>query len=335
MSKPNLSEMLPEAIPAVTVHKLLVLFFASLFVNVIVVSNCLAGNRVQPFVLSYSGAGEIATVVTQTREKLSAAGFRVVGSYVPYDNTEVLAFTSDELGSAASQSERGGYGAVMRASVSANGPNIELVYTNPEYWASAYRLSGNLSEVKQKLKAALGAEKEFGSGDKELTAKDMSGYHYTFMMEYFDDPSDLNQFDSHAKAVAVIEENLAAGKGAAAKVYRVDLGKDIKGKQMTLFGVALKGADADDCSSDRYIMSRIDKSTPGHAAHLPYEILVYGNKAEALYGRFRIALSWPHLPMMASETGATFMSIMCAPGAIEEALSKVAGVIAKTEEEEF
>jgi hypothetical protein len=29
--------------------------------------------------------------------------------------------------------------------------------------------------------------------------------------------------------------------------------------------------------------------------------------------------------MMASETGATFLSIMCAPGSIEDALTEVAG----------
>ena len=94
---------------------------------------------------------------------------------------------------------------------------------------------------------------------------------------------------------------------------------------MTLFGVGLVGADQDDCSSDRYIMGKIDRESPRHSAHLPYEILVYGNQAEALYGRFRIAISWPHLPMVASDTGATFFSIMCAPGAIEDALTKIAG----------
>jgi hypothetical protein len=94
---------------------------------------------------------------------------------------------------------------------------------------------------------------------------------------------------------------------------------------MTLFGVGLGGSDADDCSGDAYIMGRIDKDTPRHTAHLPYEILVYGDQAEALYARFRIAISWPHLPMIASDTGATFFSIMCAPGAIEQALTRVAG----------
>ena len=72
-------------------------------------------------------------------------------------------------------------------------------------------------------------------------------------------------------------------------------------------------------------MGRIDKDTPRHGPHLPYEILVYGDHVEALYARFRIAISWPHLPMLKSDTGATFFSIMCAPGAIEKALMQVAG----------
>jgi hypothetical protein len=53
--------------------------------------------------------------------------------------------------------------------------------------------------------------------------------------------------------------------------------------------------------------------------------LVTGNKVEALYARFRIAISWPHLPMIASDTGGTFFSIMCSPDAIEEALIMAAG----------
>ena len=43
------------------------------------------------------------------------------------------------------------------------------------------------------------------------------------------------------------------------------------------------------------------------------------------YGRFRIDISMPHLPMIQSDTGATFFNIMCAPNAIEEALIKTAG----------
>ena len=72
-------------------------------------------------------------------------------------------------------------------------------------------------------------------------------------------------------------------------------------------------------------MSKIDKSSPRHTPHLPYEIVVSDGTAYALFARFRIAINWPHLPMIASETGATFMSIMCSPGAIEEALIEASG----------
>ena len=295
-----------------------------------------AEETIKPFILASSGLNEFNDKISETKEKLSTAGFEIVGEYSPYIDTSIIIFTSDELKSAAIKSERGGYGAAMRASITRVDNNIEVAYTNPTYWANAYRMATNLDEVSAKLKSALGADKTFGSGKKQLTKKDMRKYHYTFLMEYFDDPSNLAKFSNHEEAVKTIEAKLEAGAGASSKIYRIDLGKDTKGKEMTLFGIALNGKNKDDCSGDNYIMSRIDKSQPRHSAHLPYELLVYGSQAEALYARFRIAISWPHLPMMASETGATFMSIMCAPGAIEDALKLVAGYKKKvTSEEEY
>jgi hypothetical protein len=287
-----------------------------------------AGNaiaRVQPFILASSGAGDMAAAVTATKGKLTEAGFEISGTYSPYSGAEIIIFTNNELKSTAAKSERGGYGAAMRASVTDNDGNIEVAYTNPKYWANAYRLTSNLDGVSSKLKSALGSQKQFSSGDKELTAEDMRGYHYTFMMVYFDDPSDLGSYSSHAEAVKAVESNLASGAGAATKIYSISIGKDTEGNEMTLIGVGLKGKDTDDCSGDKYIMGKIDRDTPRSSAHLPYEVLVYGSSVEALFARFRIALSWPHLPMMASETGATFMSIMCAPGSIEDALVQVGG----------
>lgn len=287
--------------------------------------NSYAAARVQPFILASEQSGDLASVVAEVQKKLESAGFTVVGSYSPYANAEVLAFTSDELKANSLKSKRGGYGAVMRASVTTENGKNDVVYTNPVYWSNAYRLASSNDNTLSQLKTALGFIKEFGSGDKELTAEDMRDYHYTFMMEYFDDPSDLKEFKSHEQAVNTVEQNLKAKKAGTSLVYKLDLGKDTKGKQMTLFGVGLGGTGADDCSSDKYIMSRIDKSHPRHTAHLPYELLVYGDEAEALYGRFRIAISWPYLPMLQSDTGATFFSIMCAPGAIKDALEAVAG----------
>jgi len=293
-------------------------------ISLVSAGNALA-ERVQPYILGSSGAGDFAGTVASTKDKITGAGFEIVGGYSPYAGAEVIVFTSDAMQAAARKSERGGYGAALRASVTDNAGNIEVAYANPKYWANAYRMNDNLDGVSAKLKTALGAEKQFSSGDKELTPEKMRKYHYTFMMEYFDDPSYLASYGSHAEAVKAVEASIAAGKGAATMIYKISVGKDTEGKEMTLIGVGLKGKNEEDCSGDKFIMSRIDKDTPRSTAHLPYEMLVYGDEVEALYGRFRIALSLPHLPMMASETGATFMSIMCSPEAIKEALTKAAG----------
>ena len=303
-----------------TLTLLLAGFMASLMI-----SQAHAESIVKPFVLASSESGDLIQGLNSTRAKLGSAGFEILGEYSPYPTASIIVFTNATLKNAAKKSARGGYGGALRASVTEVDGKIQVVYTDPVYWSNAYRMEDDLQPVGKVLSAALGDLDHFGTGEKKLTTSDMRKYHYTVLMEYFDDPSDLAEYTSHQEAVEVVEKNLRAGAGGARKVFRLDLGEDPKGKQMTLFGVALDGSDTDECSGDKYIMGKIDRSSPRHTAHLPYEILVYGPAIEALYARFRIALSWPHLPMLASETGATFFSIMCAPGAIERALTLVAG----------
>jgi hypothetical protein len=280
----------------------------------------LADDYLMPFVLAGTSSGDVASVSSEVKSKLTGAGFEVVGEYSPYAGASIIVVTNSALKDHAAKSEFGAYGAMVRVSVTKNGDSTEVVYTNPVYMAAAYRMASDLSDIRAQVEGALGAEKDFGS-EKNLTADDLRKYHYTVMMEYFDDPSTLAEYDSQAEAVKAVEESLAAGKGATSKVYRID----IPGKDETVFGVALKGKNAEDCSGDEFVMSRIDKSTPRHTAHLPYEIVVSDGTAYALFARFRIAINWPHLPMVASETGATFMNIMCSPGAIEEALIQASG----------
>jgi len=292
----------------------------SAFAFMLSAGSALADDYLMPFVFAGNQSGDVATVAAAVKSKVTGAGFEVVGEYSPYDGAHIIIVTSDAQKKHASKSEFGAYGAIDRIAITRNGDNVEVSYTNPVYMAAAYRMATDMADIRAQLEGALGAEMDYGS-EKNLTAKDLSEYHYTVMMEYFDDPSVLAEYDSQAEAVKAVEDSLAAGLGATAKVYRVD----IPGKDETIFGVALKGADADDCSGDEFIMSRIDKATPRSTAHLPYEIVVSDGTAYALFARFRIAINWPHLPMMASETGATFMNIMCSPGAIEEALIKASG----------
>ena len=280
----------------------------------------LAGDILMPFVLASTSSDDVNTVAAATKSKLTAAGFEVVGEYSPYGGTDIIIVTNDALKAAAAKTEFGAYGAGQRVSVTRNGDVTEVVYTNPVYMAAAYRMGSDLADIRAQLQGALGAEKDFGS-EKDLTAKDLGKYHYTVMMEYFDDPSELAEYDSQAEALKAVNDSLAAGLGGTSKVYQID----IPGKDESVIGVALKGKDAEDCSGDEFVMSRIDKASPRSTAHLPYEIVVSDGTAYALFARFRIAINWPHLPMVASKTGGTFMSIMCSPGAIEEALIEASG----------
>ena len=302
-----------------------------MFVMLLAVS-AQAADLLKPYVLASSAAGDVAKITDEVKAKSTAAGFEVVGTYSPFDGANILIVTNDELKKAAASSERGGYLAPMRVTITkqyGNGKGaafnpadaqVQVAFTNPVYWAAAYRVSEDVSDVKAKLAAALGSKEEFGSFydyKDGITADKLKGYHYTMMMEYFDDPSDLGKHDSHEEAVKAVEAGLAAHAGGTSQVYRID----IPGTEETVFGVAM----TDGCSGDATTMKAVDQGPVHNTGYAPYEILVSGDKVEALYARFRIAIAYLGLPMMSNPTGGTFMNIMCAPSAIEDALMAAAG----------
>ncbi|MGO8756388.1 MAG: hypothetical protein ACLQHK_14330 [Gallionellaceae bacterium] len=271
----------------------------------------------KPFVLASKGPGVLADKTEATKASLAANGFTVVGSYSPYPDAMILAVTSDELKNNAAQSEHGGFGAIQRVALTRVNNEIQVSYTNPGYMANVYRMQGSLNDVAAKLQTALGKVEDFGA--QGMTADKARKYHYMFGMEYFTEPSELAEYGSHEEALNAVEQGLAANRFGVSKVYRVD----VPGGKESVFGVAMKGAsDADKYMDDKYIMSEIDFRDVKSTAHLPYEVLVSGNKVLALYARFRIAIDFPDLSMMGSHS---FMNIMKAPEAIRTALQKTVG----------
>ena len=268
----------------------------------------------KPFVLASKGAGSVSGKASAAKTALLANGFSVVGSYSPYPDTTIIVVSNDEMKSTAAKSDHGGFGAVQRVAVAKVKDEVQVSYTNPTYMAYGYRMSGDLSNTAAKLQAALGKMEEFGAAG--LSADNLRKYHYMLGMEYFDEPSVLAEHSSHEEALKTVEANLAAGKGGVTKVYRVD----VPGKKESVFGVGMKGGDK--YMDDQYIMGVIDFKETKSAAHLPYEILVTGNKVIALYARFRIALDFPDLKMAGQNS---FMKIMESPEAIRKALVTAAG----------
>lgn len=294
-------------------NKLIYIVAASLLMFATATANA----ALKPFVLASVESGSQADVVAATKKKLSAGGFEVVGEYSPYDNVTIIGVTNDALKTAAAKSKFGAFGAVQRVTVTKGKDGMQVGFTNPVYYGNAYRMNTDLSGVADQLAKALGKQKDYGS-EKGKTAEQLNDYHYKWLMPYFTDRLELASYGSHSMAVKKVEEALAAGKGSVSKVYRVD----IPGKEATVIGVHMKGKDEDDCSGDKYIMDRIDFKDVKSSGHLPYEIVVVGKNAYALRAEFRIAISFPDLSMMGSNS---FASIMCAPSAIEEALTNGAG----------
>jgi len=281
-----------------------------------------AAEKFKRFVLASKSTGDFDAKVAETRSALTGAGFEIIGEYSPYsgtfvDNTQVIIVTNDELKKAAAMTEFGGFAAPWRVAVTQLGDEIQVAYANPLYLASAYRLKSDLNGVNEALKGALGAEDTFGSR-KGLSARKLRKYHYTFGMEYFDDPYELAQHGSHDEAVKALAKNLAAGVAGVTQVYRLNLSDNV-----TVFGVSLKAPSEEEMDmDDASIMSVVDFEKLKGTSYLPVEILVDGNNAYALHMRFRMAVHYPDLKMMGKNS---FMNIMPSPNAIQTALTAAAG----------
>jgi hypothetical protein len=147
---------------------------------------------------------------------------------------------------------------------------------------------------------------EFAPFGGTVKADKLKKYHYKIMMPYFTDPVVLHEFDSFEKGLATIQNNLKAKKGKTKLVYKLVYSKE----KVTGFGAGLE-------SSDEGEVNFLQKIGEAHVAALPYEIILQGNKATILHGKYRIALHWPEL------TIGTFMKIMSTPDDIEDALEAV------------
>jgi len=163
---------------------------------------------------------------------------------------------------------------------------------------------GTFEKFSKDLKNTLSAiGNDFTPFGGTVEADKLSKYHYKIMMPYFTDPVELGEFNSFDEGLAVIEKNLKAKKGNTKEVYRLIYKKE----QVAVFGVGLQNSE----EGESYFLPKIGED---HVAAMPYEIILQGNEATMLHGKYRIALHWPDLTM------GTFMTIMGTPGDIEDAL---------------
>jgi len=290
------------------------LFLVGLCLSLLSWHSIADADRLKPFVLAERSTLAFDDAVVATRQKLATAPFEVVGDFSPYENAHVFVLTSAALQTAAQKSEYGQFGAIARVAVTQADEEVQIAFVNPNYIANAYRMKEELTDIRDALEATLGSAEDFGS-KRGLKTKKLRKYHYTFGMEYFDDPYELGSFDSHALALEAVASGLANNTVGLTEVYRLDMG------DATLFGVSMKGPREDDkYYDDAFQMSIVDFKELKSAAYLPYEILVLDDRVVAQHMRFRMAVHFPDLSMMGKHS---FMTLMPSPKAIEQALKTV------------
>jgi len=271
----------------------------------------------KPFILADSTKQSLAEATAQVSAKLTQAGFSIEGEYSPYKNTHILIITNEALKNIASQSELGSFGVAQRVALTQINDEVQISYTNPIYMAQVYRMKQDLNDIYEQLTTALGKQTSFGP-ETGLSKADLRSYQYKWLMPYFSDSLELATYSSQEFALTEINAIFAKNKSGVKKVYQIDLAN----KKETVIGVNMTGTNGNDCSGDEYIMSRIDFKKLKSSGHLPYEIVISDGKVFALPAEFRIAINFPDLAMMGNNS---FISIMCAPEAIQAALTDAAG----------
>lgn len=269
------------------------------------ISPYVRGEKVKP--------AETAKVADEVEARLKAAGFQVLGRYLPTQlpNYGVVVATDETmLNEIRALGGSNVVGAGIRIGVKSDGT---VTYMNPDYWYRAYfrgqfpKAEKTVAQLKEKLGRTLGAGLEFGGNE---SAEDLPKYRYLVGMERFDSEKNLlAQHLSFEEAVKVVEDNLAKGVARTSKVYQVVMPE----KKIAVFGVAMH----DETLGDARWIAKIGAQES--IAALPYELYVVNNSVYALYGRYRIALSFPDLSM------GHFMRIHSTPYEIVDMLSAVAG----------
>lgn len=272
----------------------------------------LTAGALEPYQMgSKVAGGDLKAAVAAVEQKLTGAGFSVIGKHTPKGLPDHASIVVTDTGLTESLKAIGGPAVVaipIRVGVKVDGT---VSYENLEYWLRAYlrsdygKAEAAAKSVEAKLQQTLGAGQPFGG---DVKPEDLPRYHYMFGMERFDsDNSLLVEHKGFEEALKAVRDGLAKGTRNTARVYELVYPE----KKIAVFGVAMNDAEY----GEGWWAKKIG---PDHVAALPWEIFIVNGKVMALYGRYRTALAWPSLGM------GQFMGISSHPEKTREMLEQVA-----------
>jgi len=260
-----------------------------------------------------TSAESMEEAMNTVKTALQSSDFKIIGEYNPgnSENLAVVCYTRPDLEKIAlSFSERGSLAAALKIGFKKDGNSIKISMLNPMYLFYGYFIEGvdkqekELTKISDDAKTAMkNVGTEFAPFGGILSKKELQKYHYKMMMPYFEDSEELNEFVSFEAGLKIIQNNLKTGKGDTKKVYELIY----TDKEVAVFGVALLNTEK---GEPKFLPIIGDDNI----AAMPYEIILQGNTATILPGKFRLAISWPELTM------GTFMKIMSTPGDIKDVM---------------
>lgn len=271
-------------------------------------------SAISPYIRVAELSGSMDEAVSKVSLVLEEAGYNLIGQYQPGSNPDlyVVVFTSDKLIKFSQKSkDRGLLASALKVGFQKEEGKIAVSIVNPEYLFYAYfrelmeessfkSAALQISDEVKKTMAGVGVQKKPFGGD--LSPDKLIKFKYMAGMPTFDKTVELAEFDSYEQGQAAIQKALSAG-AATVKVFEII----DEASKTAVYGVGLK----DNEEGEAHFLPIIGES---HVAAMPYEIVLQGNKATMLHGRFRFALHWPELTM------GTFMKIKSTPGDVEDAL---------------
>ena len=271
---------------------------------------------ISPYIKVSETSESIDQISKKIIDALKTNSFEILGTYNPSNkkSLKVIAFTNQNLKNTVIKvKDRGALAATFKIGLVKKDGQVAISYTNPDYILRAYlgdnynSYKGVFTKFSSDLKTALTSiGKDFKPFGGSIKADKLKKYHYKIMMPYFTDPVTLNEYSSFEEGLKTIEANLSANKGSTVGVYKLIY----TNQKVAVFGVGLKSTS----DGEAYFLPKIGED---HVAALPYEIILQGNKATMLHGKYRLALHWPELTM------GTFMKIMSTPGDIEDTLEAI------------
>ena len=278
-----------------------------------IVTNSWAGEGLTSYYKVASLDVSLDDAIAQVKDALGTKGFEVIGEYHPGKNEKlyVVAYTRDDLKKLCLKVEdRGTLASVLKIGFVVKAGKVDVSILNPEYIFYAYlmdeadKYTAELKGISEDAKTAMReVGTDFTPFGGNVKVDDLKDYHYMMMMPYFTDPVELEDFDSFEEGLSTIRKNLNAKKGNTVKVYELIF----KSEKIAVFGIGLLDAEEGEAS----FLPIIGED---HVAAMPYEIILQGNEATILHGKYRFAIHWPELTM------SQFMKISSTPGDVEDML---------------